>query len=218
MHDKTEQEQLIEEDGNSGELRIQEKQLTTFNILRLSPYKVIMLTMWSLCLVFWTLMLLTTLKSARPASRTLHCGNSTAEAKSLECVYDTLSGNWVPEPCFDEETLHEFEEAGPWPRWRDREGTKTLSSEEIAEYALPGPSFYGTPVEHAAHCVYDFKRMIKLRDQWGRVPPSSTSEWHMNHCVGLLMAFITATNGTPEPVTYTRYSQYAGFSTCVIDD
>ncbi|XP_014550005.1 hypothetical protein COCVIDRAFT_32161 [Bipolaris victoriae FI3] len=212
MRNEAEQKQLIEEYKDSEELRIREAHPK----VKFLTYKVVMLTIWSLCLVFWTGMLLATSKPTWPASRTLHCGNSTAEAKSLGCVYDILSGDWMPEQCFDKETMNEYEEAGPWLWWADREGTQTLSREETSERTSPGPPYYGTPLDHAAHCLYTFKRMIKLRDQWGRLPPSSSTEWHTNHCVGFLMSFITATKETSDPVTYRKYSSNAGFSTCVV--
>lgn len=42
-----------------------------------------------------------------------YCGNSTMEAKSMGCKYDSLAAAWLPEHCRDDELTAEFELSGP---------------------------------------------------------------------------------------------------------
>lgn len=76
----------------------------------------------------------------QPIRSNCDCGNSTVEALSLGCKYDSLAAAWLPEHCRDEELTVEFETMGPgpngrWIYWADSDHAQEVNLEEIAAMA-----------------------------------------------------------------------------------
>lgn len=44
----------------------------------------------------------------------ISCGNSTEEARSKGCTYDTLLNAWVPAQCLDQEWIDEYQDDASW--------------------------------------------------------------------------------------------------------
>lgn len=44
----------------------------------------------------------------------ISCGNSTVEARSKGCTYDTLLNAWVPAQCLDQEWIDEYQDDASW--------------------------------------------------------------------------------------------------------
>ena len=44
----------------------------------------------------------------------ISCGNSTEEARSNGCTYDTLLNAWVPAQCLDQEWIDEYQDDASW--------------------------------------------------------------------------------------------------------
>jgi hypothetical protein len=44
----------------------------------------------------------------------ISCGNSTGEARSKGCTYDTLLNAWVPAQCLDQEWIDEYQDDASW--------------------------------------------------------------------------------------------------------
>lgn len=44
----------------------------------------------------------------------ISCGNSTEEARSKACTYDTLLNAWVPAQCLDQEWIDEYQDDASW--------------------------------------------------------------------------------------------------------
>lgn len=47
-------------------------------------------------------------------ARYISCGNSTEEARSKGCTYDTLLNAWVPAQCLDQEWIDEYQDDASW--------------------------------------------------------------------------------------------------------
>lgn len=44
----------------------------------------------------------------------ISCGNSTEEARTKGCTYDTLLNAWVPAQCLDQEWIDEYQDDASW--------------------------------------------------------------------------------------------------------
>lgn len=62
----------------------------------------------------------------------ISCGNSTEEARSNGCTYDTLLNAWVPAQCLDQEWIDEYQDDASW----------TAFSECVSDLPVPsrGPN------------------------------------------------------------------------------
>ncbi|KUI71321.1 hypothetical protein VM1G_06741 [Cytospora mali] len=109
--------------------------------------------------------------TAKPSTSTseLHCGNSSTEARSLGCVFDLLTNNWMPEYCSDRATDAEYREwvldpsrrLGAWAFYHDSRAEHQVASEEALS-DLVGSHVYTTTENHLGHCAFLARRMHRL--------------------------------------------------------
>ncbi|KJZ70273.1 hypothetical protein HIM_10354 [Hirsutella minnesotensis 3608] len=125
-------------------------------------------------------------KSHHPNS--CDCGNSTAEAISLGCKYDSLAAAWLPEHCRDDELTVEFERSGPgengtWIYWADTAHSIEIGVEEIAKMAdSPDLRFHMSSHWHVIHCIFYWRKQYRARFNGKIVEPRSDTEEHIKHC------------------------------------
>lgn len=93
----------------------------------------------------------------KPETKTLSCGDSAAEARKMNCVYDPLSVAWVPKPCLDTVSLQEYYDNGNWTWYDDKSGLAELDFETMSERAAPS-LYYTTMREHLVHCAINWRR------------------------------------------------------------
>ncbi|KAH0440863.1 hypothetical protein CcaCcLH18_02206 [Colletotrichum camelliae] len=118
------------------------------------------------------------------------CGSSLAEAKKLDCKYDSLSVSWLPPHCRDDELTAEFERAGPgpngsWPYYKDNAANVSTNPGEISLLVdLPRDQayFYTTNGWHVAHCAFYWRKQYRLRDKGFMTERRYDKESHIEHC------------------------------------
>lgn len=164
--------------------------------------------------------------------QTLHCGNSTTEARALNCIYDPLTVHWIPSPCHnDPETTAEYKQVlgDDWYGYGNANGTGSrLNEAEMSERAVE-KFWYTTRREHVYHCAYSFRRLHKQILKMGvamdlggdeRGPKRmlgldqvTKSLKHTQHCGGIL---IDAAWRDPKELDVFSTMNSAKFSTCDI--
>ncbi|ROW08767.1 hypothetical protein VPNG_06408 [Cytospora leucostoma] len=117
-----------------------------------------------------------------------HCGSSVAEAKALNCTYDTLSVSWLPPHCREDELTAEFDRAGPngtWPYYADKNATIPISLEAMSLLAdLPRAQavFYTSTGWHVAHCAFYWRKEYRMRARGLMTESRYDKESHIEHC------------------------------------
>ncbi|KXH48796.1 hypothetical protein CSIM01_13682 [Colletotrichum simmondsii] len=126
---------------------------------------------------------------AAPTITSCDCGNSTAEAVTLGCKYDSLAAAWLPEHCRDDELTTEFERSGPgpngeWMYWADTAHTQEISVQEIAKMADNQAElrFHMSGHWHVLHCIFYWRKEHRARFNGKMVEPRSDNEKHIKHC------------------------------------
>ncbi|GLA73171.1 hypothetical protein AtubIFM55763_004075 [Aspergillus tubingensis] len=129
-----------------------------------------------------------------PIPKTCHCGNSTTEALTLGCKFDSLAAAWLPPHCRDDELTAEFERAGPnpdgsWTYYADDYHTVPMAIEEVAALAdNQSARVQMTRDWHVVHCLFYWRKMFRVRDLEGViVEPSFDHEEHIKHCIGVVL-------------------------------
>ncbi|OAA77853.1 hypothetical protein LEL_04676 [Akanthomyces lecanii RCEF 1005] len=167
--------------------------------------------------VFWWLFFLfpsDIISLTRKTTKTLSCGNSTADAKARGCQFDVLSFLWVPEPCFDAETAAAYQRAVNWHGYNDAEGKEMLDLAAMAERVEPG-KYYTTAKEHAVHCAYVWQKQHKGYLKGGLyLDDNSASFHHTRHCSEVLMYTAEL---EPEKLASFTTETTVGFSSCLVE-
>ncbi|OIW26589.1 hypothetical protein CONLIGDRAFT_683554 [Coniochaeta ligniaria NRRL 30616] len=123
----------------------------------------------------------------------LHCGNSSTEARSLGCVFDLLTNNWMPKYCADPTTDAEYRawvldpsrHLGTWAFYHDDKAERQVTSEEVLS-DLVGSHIYTTTENHLAHCVFLARRMHRLVT--GEIAAVAHNTFgHTLHCTSALL-------------------------------
>jgi len=114
----------------------------------------------------------------------LSCGNSSTEARSLGCKYDTFLNNWVPAPCYDEEWITEYQDDNSWGAYADEELTHPLTPAEMQD----GRDFYYTSLrDHINHCALMWnKQFWALYEEREALDTVIASPRHTEHCAQYL--------------------------------
>ena len=148
-----------------------------------------------------------------PSTITLNCGNSTAEARALGCVFDPLVNLWVPAPCIDNELNEDYKRRVDWRGFDDPEGKKELDLEAMSERVDPF-HYYTTIREHAVHCAYVWRKQHQGYLKGGMyLDGNSASLQHTKHCADMLIYTADLRPGDLGNVTT---ETTVGFSTCVV--
>ncbi|BCR93431.1 uncharacterized protein AKAW2_10477A [Aspergillus luchuensis] len=153
------------------------------------------LAIWGLISLAHTLILsIIPTNTHPPTPNTCHCGNSTTEALTLGCKFDSLAAAWLPPHCRDDELTAEFERAGPnpdgsWTYYADDYHTVPMAIEEVAALAdNQSARVQMTRDWHVVHCLFYWRKMFRVRDLEGViVEPSFDHEEHIKHCIGVVL-------------------------------
>lgn len=138
--------------------------------------------------IIWTLPTFTSTGISASSSHPCSCGDSVAEAISLNCKFDSLAAAWLPPKCRDEELTAKFDISGPgpngaWSYFSSPEGTKELNTEEIGLYAdSPGKLYWATHEWHLMHCFFYWRKLVRSRFTGVIVEPRYDNEAHAVHC------------------------------------
>ncbi|TQN66650.1 hypothetical protein CSHISOI_08867 [Colletotrichum shisoi] len=114
----------------------------------------------------------------------ISCGSTTKEASAKGCKYDILLNHWVPAPCFDKESVDEYQEDGSWGAFSDINMTHRLTVDEMSER-----DFYWTSIrDHINHCAIMWRRQFyAFYDQRTAIDSVIASPGHTEHCSQYLM-------------------------------
>lgn len=124
----------------------------------------------------------------------LHCGNSTEEARALGCEFDILSYTWTPKECYDKETADEFRQwlnlperfPRPWPFFADKNKTEWVPSEEALSERVHMMS-YAPQEEHIGHCIFMMRRMHRINAGGARMNSRFGKYSHTEHCTNVTL-------------------------------
>ncbi|KAF3012254.1 hypothetical protein E8E14_011355 [Neopestalotiopsis sp. 37M] len=128
----------------------------------------------------------------------LHCGNSSAEARALGCVFDLLTNNWMPQYCSDPHTDDEYRawvldpvrQLGAWAFYRDDQAQYQVASEEELS-DLVGQHIWTTTENHLAHCAFLARRMHRLVT--GEIAAVAHNTFaHTMHCTSAILKAVVA--------------------------
>lgn len=150
----------------------------------------------------------------KTSTKTLSCGNSTAEARALGCKFEVLAFLWVPEPCFDAEMNEAYQKAVNWHGYNDAEGKEMLDVDAMSEAVEP-LKYYTTGREHAVHCAYMWQKQHRGYLQGGLyLDDNSASFHHTRHCSEILMYTADLDPGYLDKLTT---ETTVGFSSCLVE-
>lgn len=138
------------------------------------------------------------------------CGSSIAEAKTKDCVYDSLATAWLPPFCRDDELTKEFDAASDWEYYADKKGTKRLTRDEVAALGDTQGVFWSTRQWHIAHCTFYWQKYRRIRITGAVMEERYDRLEHVRHCSGLILNPLPDhTELIPVPVTLNS-SEIAG--------
>ncbi|KAI1327350.1 hypothetical protein F5Y16DRAFT_372263 [Xylariaceae sp. FL0255] len=152
-------------------------------------YGLILLVM-SVTIVLLSLMLskLHHAASDNVAALSCSCGASVAEARSLSCSFDTLSGAWLPQYCIDSELTAQFERSGDgpggsWQYFADRERTREMTIDEVAALAdRPNAVYYASSDWHIQHCWFLWRKEVRQKYTGVTLEGRFNNVGHVEHC------------------------------------
>jgi hypothetical protein len=118
---------------------------------------------------------------------TYGCGSSVTEAKSLGCIFDTMSFIWVHPACYDRELTTEFETARDWKWYTEYHGESGNGELISMDDIRTGEFDAWVPWEfHTVHCTFQWRKMH--RALMGGLPLDSylAAYNHTIHCEMML--------------------------------
>lgn len=108
------------------------------------------------------------------------CGETVAEARSLQCKVDVMDLGWVHPHCWDEEFLDEYAPPDKWRFGLDEEFRTTLSQAQISTGDFEDP--WVTNNYHGAHCTYALRKMARAAALGEHVNLRMSHVRHTHHC------------------------------------
>ncbi|ETS83864.1 hypothetical protein PFICI_05740 [Pestalotiopsis fici W106-1] len=148
------------------------------------------------------------------STTTLNCGNSTAEARALGCVYDPLSVVWIPEPCFDKEITEAYQEAADWVGSNDWQGKEMLDLDAMSERVAP-LGYFTSIRDHVVHCAYAWLRQHRGYLRGGLYLDDDSLEFsHTQHCAEVL---VRALDLDVDALEQRTTKAFVGFSSCEVE-
>ncbi|KAI0876498.1 hypothetical protein GGS24DRAFT_451071 [Hypoxylon argillaceum] len=124
----------------------------------------------------------------KPPQDSCYCGDSIAEARTLGCEYDTLASAWLPQHCIDKELTAEFDHSGDgpngtWQYWADYSHERELTLDQLAGLAdVPGAIYYMSSQWHVVHCIFYWRKQMRLSHTGVTLEPRYNHEVHAKHC------------------------------------
>ncbi|EPE31858.1 hypothetical protein GLAREA_11940 [Glarea lozoyensis ATCC 20868] len=127
----------------------------------------------------------------KPQRVSCACGSSLAEARALNCRFDSLASAWLRPACIDEDLTAEFNRAGPeadgsWNYYTDSKKTGTYTLDQVAALADTGIYYYNTQAWHLAHCTYNWRKSLRTRWTGVVMEARSDTEGHVKHCEAMM--------------------------------
>ncbi|CZR65704.1 uncharacterized protein PAC_15604 [Phialocephala subalpina] len=118
-------------------------------------------------------------------ARLVNCGNSTKEARELNCKFDVLLNHWVPAPCLDQDFIEEYQDDDSWTAFADEAMTQKLTTVgEMAERDV----YYTSVRDHINHCGTLWKKQFfAFFEEHPALDSIVTSPGHTDHCAQYLM-------------------------------
>lgn len=163
---------------------------------------------------------ISTTTSTSVSTSELHCGNSSAEARAVGCVFDLLTNNWMPKYCSDPNTDAEYRawvldpsrRLGAWAFYHDDRAEHQVASEEALS-ELVGSHIYTTTENHLGHCAFLARRMHRLIT--GEIVAVAHNTFaHTMHCTS---AILEAVGGPEQPVGARAGSTFdVGIVSCLV--
>lgn len=183
------------------------------------------LCLWVVLVTAWRTTVHPSPRAARYEKKTLHCGNTTAEAEAAGCAFDLLSHNWVAPPCLDPLTEAEYRayvssperKLGPYPYFLDAEGTRRVGDERAFALLADGhpvladQHVYTTREEHLAHCKFLLRRTHRAAEGKVRLNDENLGFWHMAHCLE------EVSHPDKKPLDELNEGFYVGYAPCTIE-
>ena len=124
------------------------------------------------------------------------CGNTSAEASALGCVFDYMNFSWEPAECYYPELDAKYSamlrEDGPVQWWADANLTQPIPDDP--EILKTHDSVYTERRFHYKHCIYD-QELLHLSYDQGIPLPGLMSHAHTLHCAEVLENAIRHDNG-----------------------
>lgn len=112
----------------------------------------------------------------------------------MGCEYVPLAAAWLPPRCRDVELEEEFDHAGPGPNgewfyYSDSNGTRKYTREELASFGGIYGDFriYTSKAWHMYHCVYYWKKQMRLAQTGAIMEPRYGRLAHADHCLSEFM-------------------------------
>lgn len=146
--------------------------------------------------------LCTTVSAGREQWPPCWCGKSNEEAMAMDCRYDYVAVDWLPDDCVDDELVEEFDlefdrsGSGPGNSWSFFEfdpfmstGTpyKPINASEIDEFARNGKDYYTTREWHVARCLYTWRKQYRMSLGGLAMEPWNNKEEHIEHCATYIL-------------------------------
>lgn len=138
------------------------------------------------------------------------CGNSSSEAQSAGCVFDTMSFAWTRPPCYDPEITADFFAKNPWVRYyEDDDGTIEADPEKLRLGMYD--ELMITWRYHLTHCMWMWDKMHRALASNRPLDSYAANMEHTHHCTKQVMLNEAWMNGsTPldeiDTVIQTKYT------------
>ncbi|KAG8160321.1 hypothetical protein KVR01_009857 [Diaporthe batatas] len=137
-------------------------------------------------------------------ARYISCGNSTEEARSKGCTYDTLLNAWVPAQCLDQEWIDEYQDDASWTAFSDVNLTEPLRPDMMGER----DHYYTSIRDHINHCAMLWRKQFWTLFEGRRVFDAViANSYHTEHCASFLSELFGSNRTEPTLVR-------VGFSGC----
>ncbi|KAI0129732.1 hypothetical protein BJ170DRAFT_617380 [Xylariales sp. AK1849] len=96
-----------------------------------------------------------------------------------------MSSSWLPDACYDEELMHEFEALQAWHWYRDPSGTQPVPTKEVLRGDMD--RLFVSFEYHRAHCVFMWKKLHRALAAGQLVDSYIGNYDHTSHCGHMLM-------------------------------
>ena len=117
------------------------------------------------------------------------CGSTPDEARSRGCSFDMLSHAWQTAECYDHEIMQEYQQAGSWEYYLDREATYPVDVEVVRQ---GGTDVWVREYQHYVHCTYMWRQMHRAFTVLHHIDSHLNNYNHTKHCQHV---FITPREG-----------------------
>ncbi|KAH8598647.1 hypothetical protein B0O99DRAFT_615592 [Bisporella sp. PMI_857] len=138
-----------------------------------------------------------------------HCGNTSEEAVSNNCILDFIAGAWVPRECYDAELEEEFLKLRDWHWYADEAGRHEISKDIIKQNGGSNPIFVSIEY-HWVHCAYTWKKLHRSRIRHTPIDTHISKYEHTVHCADGLANHDNITDNRPIARFYQHFESCQG--------